>query len=186
MGILKFLMRTLIILLVIFMLGGLMIPDEWSVSRSILIQAKPETIYPYVSDFKKIDLWMKDNADKDESLKYTYEGPATGAGSKQLWMSKKSGSGTFEITQANPKTGIDYDLYVNLGLSQSFLQGSIVFTPKADATEVTWTDKGNSKKHFVRRWMSLLMKPLIIKDLDKDLANLKKLVEKDTPVKDSD
>ena len=174
---LKFLFSTVIALFTAFLIGGLMIPDEWTVSRSITIHASTDRIYPFLSNFKEWEKWSPWNASKDATLKYTYEGPATGIGAKQSWTSEKMGKGWMQFTSANPQTGVAYDLYIDMGRSQSTLHGNIDLSADGDSTNVTWTDRGNSEASFIKRWMSLMIKPMLGKDIDKGLAGLKTIAE---------
>jgi hypothetical protein len=176
MRIVKFLLTTVIALYGIFLIGGIVIPDEWTVSRSRLIHAKPEQIYPFVSDFKEWEQWSSWNAKKDPSLKYTYSGPATGIGSRQSWTSQKMGKGWMVITEANPQTGVAYTLFIDMGYSQSTLHGRIHFTQQEQATLVEWTDQGHSENSFVKRWMSLMIKPMLGKEFETGLTHLSALV----------
>jgi hypothetical protein len=178
MRIIKILLNSGFVLFLIFCIGGFLIPEEWSVSRSLLIKASAERIYPFVNDFKEWDKWAPWNASKDSSLQYTYEGPEVGVGAKQNWTSDKMGKGWMQMTQANPQRGVSYDLYIDMGHSQSTLQGKIRFSEEANATRVTWTDRGNSGKSFTKRWMSLMLKQMLGKEFDTGLNHLKELVEK--------
>jgi hypothetical protein len=57
------------------------------------------------------------------------------------------------------------------------LHGSILFSPEGDETKVTWTDQGHSGASFIKRWISLMIKPMLRKDIDKGLSGLKTIVE---------
>jgi len=175
---LKYLLNTILILLAIFFIGGFFIPDDWSITRSTTIKASPEHIYHFVSNFRQWEKWSPWNSSKDSSLKYSYEGPKSGVGAKQTWSSDKMGSGWMTFTEADPKTGIAYDLFIDMGSTQSQLQGKMVFEPKGDETLVTWTDKGSANKNYIRRWMSLMLRPMLGREMDKGLAGLKALAEK--------
>lgn len=178
MRILKILVSIILILGGIFVAGGLLLPSEWSVSRQITIQAKGEQIYPYVSNFKQWEKWSPWNSTKDPSLKYTYSGAKSGAGAKQTWTSEKMGSGWMLLTAADPQTGVAYELFIDMNGHQSTLHGNIQFTSKDHETTVTWTDHGDAGKSFTNRWMTLLLKPMLGKDIDTGLAGLKSIVEK--------
>jgi hypothetical protein len=175
---LKIFIGIIVILFAIFIAGGFLLPDEWEVSRSTTIHASPEKIYPLISNFREWEKWSPWNTSKDASLKYTHEGPAAGVGSKQSWTSEKMGSGWMQLTSANPETGVAYNLYIDMRRSSSMLQGEITFSRDDQGTKVTWTDRGHSDKSFLKRWMNLLIKPMLGKDLDAGLAGLKNRAEK--------
>ena len=177
MRILKFLISILVVLFGIFIVGGFLIPSEWMVSRSVVIHAHAEQIYPYVSHFKEWEKWSPWSSRKDVTLHYVYEGPESGAGSKQSWKSDTMGSGWMKLTSADPQSGVAYDLFIDMGQSQSTLHGTIHFTPEGGDTKVTWTDKGDAGTNFVKRWLSLVIKFMIGKEFNTGLADLKVLVE---------
>lgn len=174
---LKLVFKGLLLLTGFFIAGGYFIPAQWAESRAIAIHASAEQIYPMVSNFKNWEKWSPWNSHKDASLQYSYWGPEEGVGAKQSWSSEKMGKGWMQFTSATPETGVVYDLHIDMGRSQTQLQGTIAFTPNGDETIVTWTDKGDSGSSFVKRWMSLLIKVMLGKDLEKGLSNLKALVE---------
>ena len=176
MGILKSLVWIIIALLFIFLVGGFFIPEQWMVTRSIVINAKAKKIYPYISQFKKMNEWMPATAKDDSSMKYTYEGPEVGVDSKQSWTSKKFGNGFMQITAANPPKSVSYYLYVDLNESQTSLQGNITLTPVDKSTKVTWSEKW-TQKSYIKRWMSSIIKYIIVRDFNHSLVDLKNLVE---------
>ena len=178
MRLLNGLLNIVLILSAVFIIGGFLIPNEWVVSRSIMIHASPLQIYPFVNNFKEWDKWSPWNSSKDATLHYTYEGSDTGVGAKQSWTSDKMGKGWMEFTSADPQTGVSYSLSIDMGYGASNLQGNIALKQEGDETEVTWTDKGNSGKSFTKRWMSLMIKVMLGRNFDTGLGHLKSLVEK--------
>lgn len=162
----------------VFVIGGFLIPSKWDVTSSVVIHASPERIYPLVSNFKEWEKWSPWNASKDATLEYVYSGPESGVDARQDWTSKKMGSGWMELTSARPQKGIAYDLHINTNQTQSTLYGSIIFAPADGGTKVIWTDKGDSGKNIINRWMSLMIKLMLKKDIDKGLSGLKARAEK--------
>lgn len=177
MNILKLLFRTLYILLGIYLAGGYFIPDTWQVTRTMTMHATSQQIYPYVSNFREWENWSPWNASKDPSLEYTYTGPTTGVGAKQTWTSHKMGNGWMQFTAASPETGVAYDIFIDMNTMQSTLHGNIAFATEGDLTTVTWTDSGQANGSFFKRWMSLMIKPMLGKDIDAALSGLKDKVE---------
>lgn len=173
----RILIFFLIFLIAAFFIGGLLIPKEWSVSRSVTIQASPEKIYPFISDFKEWDKWSPWNATKDPSMQYSYSGPETGVGAKRSWTSEKMGTGWMELTTADPQTGISYDLFIEMGNEKTKLHGIIALQATGNETQVTWTDQGSTGNSFKRRWLSLMLKQILGKDLESGLNQLKTVVE---------
>ena len=92
---------------------GLMLPRHVQVSRSSVMAAPPEKIYPYLADLKRFNEWSP-WARIDPETKFTFSGPESGAGARMNWESKHQnvGSGTMEITEAvlnsQVRTALDF------------------------------------------------------------------------------
>ncbi|MEI6094493.1 MAG: SRPBCC family protein [Gammaproteobacteria bacterium] len=162
----------------VFLIGGFLIPSEWSISRSIVVHANIKEIYPLVSNFREWSKWSPWSSAKDSTLRYTYSGPEVGVGSKQSWTSKTMGNGWMECTSVTLEDEVGYDLYIDIGFLQSTLYGNIKFISENNDTKVIWIDKGWSDKNLLKRWMNLVMKRMLSKDIDICLSGLKTLVEK--------
>jgi hypothetical protein len=162
----------------LFTIVGLFLPNTWEVSKSISMSASKEKIYTHVADFHNWLSWSPWNDAKDTSLSYSYEGPTEGIGAQQNWTSDKMGSGWLKLTEANPQTGIKYDLFIDMGRFQSSFQGELAFETEGEQTKVTWTDRGDNGNSLVRKWMSLSLGSMLGKDMLAGLNNLKALVEK--------
>ncbi len=177
MRIIRMLLGIIMTLGGVYCIGGFFIPDEWTVSRSISIHAGSDKIYPYVCDFKQWDKWSPWTSTKDAKFKYTYSGPEAGIGAKQSWTIQNLGTGWMEFTAADSKIGVSYTLFMDITDVQTTIHGTMTFTPTEDNTLVTWTDHGHSDKHFTKRWLSLLIKPLLGDEFETGLAKLKAMAE---------
>ncbi len=166
------------ILAAVFVVGGMVVPSLWQVSRSTIIAKNPEAIYPYLASLKKWEQWSVWTQENDPTLVYTYEGPESGKGAKQHWTSKKMGSGWLEITEANPETGIVYTLFIDMGRFQSTIQGSIKLEGGGTYTKLTWSDHGDAGENLLKKWMNMIMDPMLGRQLETSLVRLKTLIEK--------
>lgn len=162
----------------LFIIVGLFLPNTWEVNKSLTMAASKERIYSHVADLHKWPEWSPWNDAKDTSLKYSYEGPQEGVGAQQNWTSDKMGTGYLKLTEANPDTGIKYDLFIDMGRFQSSLLGQIAFENVDGQTKVTWTDKGENGNNIIRKWMALSISSMLGKDMLKGLHALKEIVEK--------
>ncbi|MBL7716272.1 MAG: SRPBCC family protein [Bdellovibrionales bacterium] len=158
-----------------------LLPSHWKVERSIIIQAPPERIYPWVSDFKAWAKWSEfDTA--DPQIRYTYSGNATGSGSERTWISKSMGNGRQRITYAEPKTGIDFELTM---MDTGFhIQGHLKFQAVDGGTQVIWTDSGVSGGNPVVRWVAFFMDWILGGPFERSLEKLKTQVESATSATD--
>ena len=62
---------TLLLLIGLVMAVGVLLPTEYSLSRSLVINAYPEQIHKYVGDLTKWDLWSP-RKEEDPSMVTTF------------------------------------------------------------------------------------------------------------------
>jgi hypothetical protein len=167
-----------ILAVVVIILGLAMAqPNSFSVSRSIVIKAPAEKIYPLISDFHQWGGWSPWEH-LDPNMKRTFTGAASGAGAVYSWEGNDAvGAGRMEITGAQAPSKVDIKLDF---LKPIASQNSTVFELKAegDATRVVWTMSGPSS--FMTKLMGvfLSMDKMIGPDFEKGLASMKAAAEK--------
>jgi len=175
MKLLKKILLVLLTLIALLLVIAVFLPSHYHVQRNITIRAKPEAIYPWISNLKKWPDWSAWTKEKDPTLTYAYEGAAEGTGAISKWDGKKTGSGMMTITESNPATGVKYDLSFEHGKYKSV--GGIAFEAAGDGTLVTWVDDGELGPNPVSRYFGLAMDHFIGPDFDLGLRNLKQKVE---------
>lgn len=165
------------VLLVFIVLAALK-PEDYVIKREILINAKPESIYPYLVNTQKADEWMPWK-EIDPQVKSTYSGPQEGVGSISSWDSPgQMGTGKAEVIDAIPnqsvKTKITYTKPMEMTQDSEF-----ALTPSGEGTVMTWTVTG--KQPFISRLMCTLMFLNMDKYVggmfEKGLSTLKKMTE---------
>ncbi len=174
----KILRRVLVVigvLLFVLIAVSQFLPSEYHVERSVMIQAKPEAIHPWINNLKKWPEWSAWTTAKDSTLVYTYEGPEEGVGAVSKWEGKKMGQGEMTLTESDPVGGVKFDLSFDHGKYRS--KGIFTFEPAGDATKVVWGMDGDISRNPMDRYFSLLMDKMIGPDFDEGLANLKKQAE---------
>ena len=172
---LKWLIAGVLGLAAIVLAVGVVLPPKFTVTRSVLVNAPPDKIYPLVADPRGWKQWSVWNQ-RDPSMQVTYSGPPTGAGAKWEWKSASEGNGAMTFTAAEPAKRVAFDLsFPDLGTSSS---GELNFVPQGYATQVTWTMNGDMGKNPVAHWFALFADNMVGKDFEGGLANLKRLAEK--------
>jgi hypothetical protein len=161
----------------VYIIGGIVIPKEWSVVETTSINAPYEAIYEQIADLKNWQAWSPWKKEVDESQVNTYEGETLGVGQKLSWVSQKMGQGWLKITTAHPESGIGYELFIDMNGHQSTILGEITYIKTDAGLDVTWKDLGNSGNNLIKRWMSLFIKPKLAKQLKEGLLNLKHNLE---------
>ncbi|APD93828.1 polyketide cyclase [Alteromonas mediterranea] len=176
MGVLKKLLIVFGAVIAIFVISSFFIPKDYSVERTIIIDAEPSDVYPYVVDlreWKKWGVWFK----RDPNMQLTYSGPDRAIGMRSVWESETEGNGEMEITQLEHNKRVLYRLYFpdfDMGSS-----GIVEIKPTAGGTLVIWRDEGTVDNNPINRYFALLMDGMIGPDFEMGLENLKILVEND-------
>ena len=174
-------MIKIIVLVVVGLIVTLLIyaatkPDRFVVQRSIGINAPPEKIYPYLSDFHSFGDWSPYEK-LDPAMKRSYSGAPNGKGAIYEWEgNKKAGKGRMEITGDLPASNVTIDL----DFVKPFEAHNIVeFTlhPTGGSTNVTWAMHGPSP--YIAKLMHVFfdMDSMVGKDFEAGLANLKAIAE---------
>jgi uncharacterized protein YndB with AHSA1/START domain len=177
--------RIVLVLLIAFLAFAAyvpMMPSQFSVARSAVIDAPPQAVFKQVNDFKKWEAWSP-WAKRDPNAKIAFHGPPSGRGANFTWDGNDEvGKGSMTIEESiQPKT-----IEIELSFERPFPGTSEVgfeFEPVADGTKVTWTISG--EQSYIERAFCLLMRldmdEMIGKDYERGLANLKEVVEAEKP-----
>ena len=174
MKILKKLLIGLLILAVVLLVISQFLPARYHVERSTSIKAKPEAIFPLLTNLKRWQEWSAWTPENYPKMKYSYEGPESGVGAISKW-DDPSGNGKMTITAADPAKGIEFDMSFNNG--EFLSKGGLTFGANGDETIVRWTHDGDVDRNPLHRWFSLLMDKMVGKDFEAGLKKLKSKVE---------
>src|SRR5690606_3612297 len=98
MNILKWLLIVVGSLIVLLLLVALLLPSEFRVERSIVIEATPETVYEQVVDLNNWPNWSPWNA-MEPTAEYTVSGAQRGVGAVSSWKGEVIGTGTLTIVE---------------------------------------------------------------------------------------
>lgn len=163
-----------IALLLIVVIAGQ--PDEFKLSRSAIIAASPEKIFPYVNDLHQWDAWSP-WAKLDPNAKHAFEGAASGAGAAMTWSgNKKIGEGRMTITESAPNDLIRFKLEF-VRPFKATNTAEFAFQSQRDQTVVTWSMSGQSNFFFKVFGLFANCDDMAGKDFEKGLAAMKSVVE---------
>jgi hypothetical protein len=163
------------VLLFVLLAVSQLMPSTYHVERSVLIQARPDAIHPWIHDLKRWPEWSAWTTAKDPTLEYRYEGSEAGVGAVSKWEGKKMGQGEMTLTESDPQKGVKFNLSFEQGKYRSI--GFFAFEPEGDATKVTWGFDGDVSRNPLDRYFSLLMDKMVGPDFEEGLRNLKQKVE---------
>lgn len=174
MSLLRKLIFALATIVVLFVAVGLLLPKEYEVSRSIVIDAEPAEIYPNVVDLKQWSSWGV-WFQRDPNMQIEYGGPDRAIGMYSKWQSATQGSGEMEITELKHNRHVEYSLWFpeyDMGST-----GQIILETTPEGTRVIWRDSGEVGTNPVDRYLVLMMDDMMGPDFETGLENLKTVVE---------
>jgi uncharacterized protein YndB with AHSA1/START domain len=174
--IMKWLLWVVLALVAVLVIGGYVLSSRFTVSRSVVIQAPPDKVYPFVASPRQWTRWSVWNR-RDPAMRIDYAGPDSGSGAQWAWHSKSQGDGSMTFTAAEPPRRVAYALFFKDFDTTS--TGDVRLADAgAGATRVTWTMNGDMGANPVFHWMALFADGMVGKDFEGGLANLKEVVEK--------
>lgn len=157
-------------------------PAEMRVARTTEISAPAEAIFPHVNSLKKFNAWSP-WAKLDPDATMTFEGADEGPGAIAKWKGNHEvGEGTMSITESTPPTDVNMWLEF-VAPMPGIADVSFKLEPKGPSTNVTWA-MSTSHGFFERAICTLMMlnpEQMIGEKYEEGLANLKKLVETQSP-----
>ena len=145
--------------------------STYEVTRSAVIPAPAEDIFPLVNSFREWTKWSPWES-VDPAMERSYSGNESGVGAKYAWSgNRKAGSGTMEIVDtAEPR-----NIKIRLEFTKPFKAvnpTSFTFTPSGDGTQVTWTMTGENKGIGKVFALFMNMDKMVGSDFEKGLASL--------------
>ena len=179
MSLLKRIFGILFGLIVVAFGIGFLLPAQVHVERQIVINAPPEQVFQLISDFHQWDAWSPwANIDPNATMEVT----GSGVGQKMVWASDNAdvGRGSQEITQLAVPTSLTTHLEFD---GQSLADASFNLAPEDGMTRVIWSLDSNVRQNTpflfqpISSYAGLLLDPLVGKDYETGLQNLKQIAE---------
>ncbi len=149
--------------------------DTFHVERSKRIAAPPEWVFAQINDLQRMKAWNPYER-KDPSLKGEFGPTVRGVGASYSWDSEKVATGRMTIVDSKPLRQVTLRLDFEKPFRSS-MTADYTLKPDRGGTQVTWTVQGPA--NFMHKLMetAFVLDPLIGKDLDQGLSNLKVYAE---------
>lgn len=173
----KWLVRIAIamgVVMLLLVVVGLILPKDFTVERSIVIDASPAEVHRYVGDLERWADW-EPFRDSGEGIEVTLGEQTTGVGASQSWTDE-TGGGRLTFTASDPATGVDYDLFFGEDDEMTATAG-LGYAEQEAATEVTWTMSGTVPDPIFGGYLILLFDDMLEPLFDEGLTKLKAAVE---------
>lgn len=176
---LKWSVLTLLALIVALIGYGFWLPSSATVTRSVEIDAPPEVVFELLNGFTRFNEWSP-WAGLDPDARYELEGPASGVGAVQRWMSEQRqvGSGRQEIRVSEPYRLIEIDLRFS-GFEAARNTSRFELEPRAGGTRLTWAYESEVGSNLLGRYFLLLLDRMGGDQYQQGLLRLKALVERE-------
>ena len=172
--------RILLTLLIVLVLIGLVLPSSAQVSRTLLIDAPVEAVFPHVNNMRRFHAWSP-WTNVDPSTRYVFEGPEAGVGASMRWYSGEEGIG--EGSQRITASEADQRVETSLEFGDKG-EGVATFelTPLDGGTEIRWTFSTEFGWDIFGRYVGLLLDNMIGTAYDRGLRTLKERLEAAQPI----
>ncbi|HEY5331788.1 MAG TPA: SRPBCC family protein [Acidobacteriaceae bacterium] len=171
-----YIVTTLAVIIIAFLVVASRQPDVFRVERSTAISAPLEEVFVEVNDFRKWQKWSP-FAEYDPEMKITYTGAASGEGAEYAWTgNSKAGQGRMTILESRPSELIR----IRLEFTRPFAATNTAeFTFDADGNQtlVTWAMIGKNNFMFKAMHTVMNMDKMVGGDFARGLAKLKLVVE---------
>lgn len=173
---LKIIALTIIVLIAALLVYAATRPDTFRLQRSTTIDAPPEKIFPFISDFHQWLFWSPWEK-LDPQLKRSYGGATQGKGARYDWEGNGNvGTGGMEILETAPsmiKLKLDF-----LKPFEAHNFAEFTLEPRGGATNVTWAMYG--PQPFMAKVMNVfgMTERMVGPQFETGLVNLKTIAEK--------
>lgn len=160
--------------IIIFIAVGLVLDNEFEISREVTINGSPLQIHAYVSDLNQWPHWNPWEQ-QDPTVKISIGEISAGVGATQSWTGQ-SGNGSLKITQSSEVRGITYDL--TFDEDPTVFVAGVHYRIEGNNTIVTWYMKGEMQPIIIGNYFAQFMDTLVGESFTLGLNNLKSVVEK--------
>jgi hypothetical protein len=173
---LKILIGIIVVLAIVFLVGGLFLPKTYSVNRSTVINAPDSVIYKNIADFNEFYKWNP-WAKMEPTAKTKISGTVEQPGHLYEWEGKETGSGQMKVVKVEPGKMVDIELKF-IKPFESLADTKFDIQPDGSGQKVTWSMSGDN--NLISKWMCVFvsMDKMIGKDFEDGLKFLKEKSEK--------
>jgi effector-binding domain-containing protein len=158
--------------------GRFLLPNALSVTRSNAIDRSRASVFAMVNDLRIAQEWSPYYA-MDPDAEYVFSGEGPGPGQTMRWVStvRQVGAGRMSIVNSSENQSVESILELR---DRATLNSRIEMRPVDGATSVAWSVSAECAEGAINvpcRFMNLVMRGMIERDLDNGLARLKTLAE---------
>lgn len=177
MKVLKVIGIIIAVLVVAVVVLGLIAPKDYTVKRSITINAPQNVVYDNIRLFENFNKWEPWGKYDEGKTKVTLEGTDGTVGAKRSWEGPKTGSGSMTIAKLEENKSVTWDLAF-LKPFESHSNVQVVVTPaEGGQQQVDWNMNGKMPFPFNAMGLFMNMDKTMGKDFEDGLKGLKSVSE---------
>jgi len=175
MKILRGVLIALLVLIGLFVLGGFLLPQQSSFTRSIVIDRPQSEVFQILNGFAEFNEWSPWH-DLDPNAAYEYTGPATGVGAMMAWSSEDPsvGKGSQRISEVTAPNRVNVELAFE---GQDPALSWYELTADGPTTQVVWGFSTDFGSNPINRYFGLLIEDFVGADYERGLQQLKQYAE---------
>lgn len=146
------------------------LPSEYKITRKIYSSCHDDSLYNFISNIDNLDKWFYISKSLDSTLKYKFNYDTINHRSSVEWNGDLMGQGVFRFTEKNKNREIKFKIsFQNDAVHKS---GKILLIPKANGTELIWTDYGENGWNPVNRIFGLFLDGFLGPDMEKSIEKI--------------
>lgn len=157
----------------LYAVGRFLLPNQLEVARSIQVERPRASVFAMINDLNIAKEWSPYYA-RDPNAQFTIS-PAPGEGQRMRWASnvREVGSGSMSIVRSVENEAVESLLQIG---DRATLNSRIDLQRGENVTNVNWAISAECAEGWINvpcRYMNLIIRSTIEKDLDSGLARLK-------------
>tara|TARA_R110000751_G_scaffold276550_1_gene377440 strand:- start:170 stop:751 length:582 start_codon:yes stop_codon:yes gene_type:complete len=168
---LKILIKGVLLLLLVLVLTGLILPQSYSVNKTIEINANIEVVKPLVTDFSQWQKWSPWEK-VDSSIRFSLGEPSSGLGAHQSWKGKW-GYGEMIITSVS-QNKISFNILLN---TEHIIRGTFNFSEQNGIVTLVCNIEGQTTTPLISGYTAILSEYVLRNTVSLGLNNLKTVAQ---------
>jgi len=172
---LKILIKCVLLLLLVLALVGLILPQSYSVNKTIEINANLKVIKPLITDFSQWQKWSPWEK-VDPSIRLTLGEPSSGLGAHQSWKGKW-GYGEMIITSVS-QNKVSFNILLN---AEHIIRGTFNLSEQNGIVTLICNIKGQTTAPLISGYTAILSEYVLSNTVSLGLNNLQTVAQLSDP-----
>lgn len=168
---LKILIKGVLLLLLVLVLVGLILPQSYSVNKTIEINANIDAVKPLITDFNQWQKWSPWEK-VDPSIRFTLGEPSSGLGAHQSWKGKW-GYGEMIITSVS-QNKVSFNILLN---AEHIIRGTFNFSEQNGIVTLICKINGQTTAPLISGYTAILSEYVLRNTVSMGLNNLKTVAQ---------